>query len=85
MEFESKWISFHSRKYVSNIVCKMSSILPRPQCVKNAQSLVPSQIAKFMGPTWGPTWVLSAPDGLHVGPMNPAIGGKLHQCTNAAA
>ena len=28
-----------------------------------------SQIAKFMGPTW----VLSAPDGPHVGPMNLAI------------
>ena len=32
-----------------------------------------SQIANFMGPTWGPTWVLSAPDGPHVGPMNLAI------------
>ena len=30
-----------------------------------------SQIAKFMGPTW----VLSAPDGPHVGPMNLAIRG----------
>ena len=29
------------------------------------------QIAKFMGPTW----VLSAPDGPHVGPMNLAIRG----------
>ena len=26
-----------------------------------------------MGPTWGTTWVLSAPDGPHVGPMNLAI------------
>ena len=25
------------------------------------------------GANMGPTWVLSAPDGLHVGPMNPAI------------
>ena len=33
-----------------------------------------SWIAKLMGPTWGPpAWVLSAPDGLHVGPMNLAI------------
>ena len=30
---------------------------------------IPSQIAKNMGPTW----VLSAPDGSHVGPMNRAI------------
>ena len=32
-----------------------------------------AQIAKFMGPTWGPSWVQSAPDGSHVGPMNLAI------------
>ena len=31
--------------------------------------LVTAQIAKFTGPTW----VLSAPDGPHVGPMNLAI------------
>ena len=31
------------------------------------------QIAKFMGPTWGHTWVLSVPDGPHVGPMNLTI------------
>ena len=30
---------------------------------------ITSQIAKFMGPTW----VLSAPDGPHVSPMNLAI------------
>ena len=31
------------------------------------------QIAKFIGANMGPTWVLSAPDGPHVGPMNLAI------------
>ena len=36
-----------------------------------------AQIAKFMGPTWGATWVLSAPDGPYVGPMNVAI----RECT----
>ena len=37
-------------------------------------ALLPSQIARFMGPTWGPpAWALSAPDGPHVGPMNLAI------------
>ena len=37
-----------------------------------------SQIAKFMGPTsMGPTWVLSAPYGPHVGPMNFAIRDNL--------
>ena len=28
---------------------------------------------KFRGANIGPTWVLSAPDGPHVGPMNLAI------------
>ena len=28
---------------------------------------------RFMEPSMGPTWVLSAPDGPHVGPMNLAI------------
>ena len=30
---------------------------------------------KIHGANMGPTWVLSAPDGPHVGPMNLAIGG----------
>ena len=30
-------------------------------------------IARLMGPTWGPTWVLSSPGGPHVGPINLAI------------
>ena len=29
--------------------------------------------SKIHGDNMGPTWVLSAPDGPHVGPMNPAI------------
>ena len=35
--------------------------------------LLATQIAKFMGPSWDPPWVLSAPDGPHDGPMNIAI------------
>ena len=35
-----------------------------------------SQIAKFMGPSW----VLSAPGGPHVGPMNLVIRGNITQC-----
>ena len=30
--------------------------------------------SKVHGANMGPTWVLSSPDGPHVGPMNPAIG-----------
>ena len=29
--------------------------------------------SQIHGANMGPTWVLSAPDGPHVGPMNPAI------------
>ena len=29
--------------------------------------------SKFHGASMGPTWVLSAPDGPHVGPINLAI------------
>ena len=32
-----------------------------------------TQIAKFSGVNMGPTWILSAPAGTHVGPMNLAI------------
>ena len=31
--------------------------------------------SKLHGDNMGPTWVLSAPDGSHVGPMNLAIRG----------
>ena len=42
-----------------------------------------SQIAKFMA-NMGPTWVLSAPDGPHVGPMNLAIR-EYHQARKGSA
>ena len=32
-----------------------------------------AQIARFMGPTWGPPGSCQPPDGPHVGPMNLAI------------
>ena len=34
--------------------------------------------SKVHGANMGPTWVLSAPDGPHDGPMNIAIGDELH-------
>ena len=33
--------------------------------------------SKARGANMGPTWVLSAPDGPHIGPMNHAIRGPL--------
>ena len=45
--------------------------------------------SKVNGVNMGPTWVLSAPDGPHVGPMNPCYQGKatdeLEQATRAPA
>ena len=35
--------------------------------------------SKDHGANMGPTWVLSAPDGPHVGPMNLAIGDRIPQ------
>ena len=37
--------------------------------------ILPAPDSKIHGPNMGPTWVLSAPDGPHVGPMNLAIRG----------
>ena len=39
---------------------------------------------KAQGANMGPTWVLSAPDGPHVGPMNLAIRVALY-CSSSAA
>ena len=36
-------------------------------------SFITYPVSKVHGANMGPTWVLSAPDGPHVGPMNLAI------------
>ena len=75
-----------------NTVCEMAVILSWSQCVNTRvtfeghprqliqihichQSNVPDNTVH--GANMGPTWVLSAPDGPHVGPMNLAIRGVL--------
>ena len=52
---------------------------PCPWYLLLAQHSSYIQTAKFVGPTWGPPWVLSAPDGPHVGPMNLAIRACLYK------
>ena len=37
--------------------------------------------SKVYGANMGPTWVLSPPDGLHVGPMNLALRAVIHFTT----
>ena len=48
---------------------------------KMAAIFLTTQIAKFMGPTW----VMSAPNGPHVGPMNLAIRGHFQIFLNENA
>ena len=43
------------------------------KAVKIVTELVVHTDSKVHGANMGPTWVLSAPDGPHVGPMNLAI------------
>ena len=58
--FGTKWHRFH-------YCCNLWWVQPL-YCI-NTLDYLSTQIAKYMGPTW----VLSAPDGPHVGPMNLAI------------
>ena len=63
------------------VVCKMATILFRPQYIENSSSMCgkynvyekyrlwTTLIARFMGPTWGPSGSCRP----HVGPMNLAI------------
>ena len=50
-------------------------INPNVSCLPCFAFTVPD--SKVHGDNMGPTWVLSAPDAPHVGPMNLAIGGVL--------
>ena len=43
--------------------------------VHDHEELIPTLIARFIGPTWTPPGGLSSTDGPHVGPMNLAIWG----------
>ena len=43
MNFQSKFIYFHSRRCIENIVRKLADILSRPQSVKIAGSLTPTK------------------------------------------
>ena len=47
---------------------------------KSHGNVVPSLIARFMGPTWGPIWGRQDPGGPNVGPMNFAIWDGTNFC-----
>ena len=48
----------------------------------NQQDLHIDPDCSSLGPTWGPTWFLSAPDGPHAGSTNLAIRGSLKELGN---
>ena len=87
---ESHTFSFKENPF-QIVVWKLAAILSRPQCVHTILAMVqimawcwPAKIhpdSKVHGANMGPTWVLSAPDGPHVGPMNLAIGAILRANT----
>ena len=57
--------------------------LSMPNCYEVVTAVSPSgnyQDNKVHGANMGPTWVLSAPDGPHVRPMNLVIRVWLHRC-----
>ena len=55
----------HEWKYDSTKVCRIGAYL------QTLYNYIPD--SKVHGANTGPTWVLSATDGLHVGPMNLTI------------
>ena len=59
MKYSGSW-NRHKRRKMS------SEFVPRAP-------IGTTQKTRFVGPTWGPHLVLSAPDGPHIGPMNLAI------------
>ena len=62
---------------------------PRSVTYNNTQRLQMQKMllttpdSKVQGANMGPTWVLSAPDGPHVGPMNLAIRDGNYQLSSA--
>ena len=62
----SSWHLCHDSMQLYCIIWKLSSYI-----VEASECIYPD--CKIHGPSMGPTWVLSAPDGPHVGPMNLAI------------
>ena len=60
-----------------NKVCIREAYINSDQRTARNIPVVGVSDSKVHGANMGPTWVLSAPDGPHVGPMNLAIRGYL--------
>ena len=76
MSHECQVVSFHwPLNCLLNSLCKLTSKKTSKFPIIGTNIKVPHYCpdSKVHGANMGPTWVLSAPDGPHVGPMNPAI------------
>ena len=73
-----RWIKHCGNGMVASILGDRQRQTDRKFLIFSEYNLLVIQIVRFLWPTWGPsgpTWVLSAPDGPHVSPMNLAIRG----------
>ena len=69
----------------SMVDARLSQGIPRLLLWRNTHLSIRSVThSKVYGAIMGSTWVLSAPDGLHVGPMNLAIRGVPGSCITTA-
>ena len=74
VEVQCKYTNFHPRKSIKNIATHMSILTQFTKWNYSLQDLYWTYLdSKVHGANMRPTWVLSAPDGPHVGPMNLAI------------
>ena len=86
-------LKFHKKKDSSDTACSVLSFTPIGQimskchrCHCNSLLYRNTPDNKVHGANMGPTWVLSAPDGRHVGPMNLAIrDGRKFLCSGSGA
>ena len=67
------WGAGQTLKFQQDVVCGATMHGSRPQINKIWFLSYKYPDSKGQGANMGPTWVLSAPDGPHVGPMNLAI------------
>ena len=68
-------VNFYSNTFLISVIWRSNITKHHIQYKKKKKCEDPD--SKVHGANMGPTWVLSAPDGPHVGPMNLAITGTL--------
>ena len=75
-----RWDQMYHVTYMEDVVGVIrlqTALISHYEHILQNVYMVRSPDSKVHGANMGPTWVLSAPDGPHVGPMNLAIRGSL--------